>query len=211
MKSIILILVLIGCAQRNQNLADKLMFESTHEELIDKFEDPDRDQWQKPAWVLEQMGDLKDKKVIDIGSGSGYFARKIHKQGARVTAADVDEKFLKHLKQFEGKGFSVKEIKFDDPKMGSNSFDLAFTSNTFHHIDHRVRYLKKVHKGLKSGGQLVIVDYKPSAGVDDKTGPRNSIRVPVLKVVDELIKAGFSKVRLDNNSLPRQYLVIGTK
>lgn len=211
MKTILIFLILMGCAQRDQNLADKLMFESTHEELIDKFEDPDRDKWQKPAWVLKQMGDLKGKKVIDIGSGSGYFARKLHKKGADVTAADVDEKFLKHLRQFAGEGFSVKEIKFDDPKMSHASFDLAFTSNTYHHINHRVRYLKKVHKGLKDGGKFVIVDFKPSAGVDDKTGPRNSVRVPVLKVADELLKAGFSKVSLDKDSLPKQYLVIGTK
>ena len=211
MKSLLILLVLLSCTHRNQNLADKLMFESTHEELIDKFEDPDRDQWQKPAWVLKQMGDIEGKKIIDIGSGSGYFSRKLHKKGANVTAADVDDKFLKHLRQFEGPGFTVKEIEFDDPKMNSHSFDMAFTSNTFHHIDHRVRYLKKVHKGLKAGGQLVIVDYKPSAGVADKTGPRNSIRVPILKVVDELMKAGFGRVRLDQDTLPRQYLVIGIK
>src|SRR5690606_3287319 len=120
-----------------------LMFESTHEELINKFEDPGRDEWQKPEWVLDQIGPLKGKRVIDIGSGSGYFARKMHSRGAIVTAADVDDKFLKHLKQFQDKRFVVKEIKFDDPRMGSDSFDIAFTSNTYHHIDSRIKYLKK--------------------------------------------------------------------
>lgn len=211
MKFLFLSLLLLGCAHRNQKLADKLMFESTHEELISKFEDPGRDEWQKPDWVLEQIGNLKGKRVIDIGSGSGYFARKLHRKGAMVTAADVDTKFLNHLKQFEDKNFVVKEIKFEDPKMSPESFDIAFTSNTYHHIDNRIEYLKKVRKGLKSAGKFVIVDFKPSAGVDDKTGPRNSVRVPVEKVVKELLQAGFEKIQLDRGTLPRQYLVIGVK
>ena len=67
------------------------------EELVAHFEDPSRDEWQKPDAVLAQLGDLQGKKVMDIGSGTGYFSFRMAKAGAQVICADVDERFLEYI------------------------------------------------------------------------------------------------------------------
>ncbi|MGB5320444.1 MAG: hypothetical protein WBN25_15500, partial [Eudoraea sp.] len=58
----------------NANSANEQMHQSSTEDLIKRFESPERDAYQKPEKVLEYLGDLNNKSVIDIGAGSGYFS-----------------------------------------------------------------------------------------------------------------------------------------
>jgi len=69
----LVLLALIACSHVRHNHANKHMHKKSHEELIARFEDPRRDQWQKPLNVLDKMGSLKGLTLIDIGSGGGYF------------------------------------------------------------------------------------------------------------------------------------------
>ena len=57
--------------------ANDYMHQSNTEELIERFESPERDAYQKPELVLEYLGDIKDKTIMDIGAGSGYFSVKL--------------------------------------------------------------------------------------------------------------------------------------
>ena len=47
------------------------MHQTPVEELVERFESPDRDAYQKPERVLEYLGDLNGKTVMVIGAGSG--------------------------------------------------------------------------------------------------------------------------------------------
>jgi ubiquinone/menaquinone biosynthesis C-methylase UbiE len=187
----------------------------SHHQLISNFENPQRDQWQKPELVMQLIAPLNGLEVIDIGVGSGYFSKHLLKAGAYVTGADVDEKFLKHVRhRFNKKdypNFNTLKIAYDDPKMKATSFDLAFTSNTYHHIENRVEYLKKVMAGLKSSGRIVIIDFKKSESKITDFGPPQSMRLAVETVVSELRQAGLEKVNVNLDDFTDHYLVIATK
>jgi hypothetical protein len=60
----------------------------------------------------------------------------------------MPHKLVSWAHQFHGHNEAIK-IEYDDPKMKNNFYDIAFTSNTYHHIENRVEYLKKVKSGLK--------------------------------------------------------------
>ena len=190
------------------------MHKSSHHQLISTFEDPKRDLWQKPELVIKLISPLKGLEVIDIGVGSGYFSKHLLKAGAKVTGADVEEKFLEHnRKRFDEKlypNFSVHKIAYDDPKMKNAYYDLAFTSNTYHHIENRVDYLKKVKAGLKSSGRVVILDFKKSNDGKAHFGPPQSMRVALETVVSELKQAGLEKISVNENDFADHYLVIAT-
>jgi ubiquinone/menaquinone biosynthesis C-methylase UbiE len=137
---ILLSFLTISCGHHHHfgtNASNQHMHKKSHAELIKAFDDPARDGWQKPQDVLKLMGHLKDKKLIEIGAGSGYFTKYFFKAGGEVIAADVDKTFLEHIQKTLPQ-VQTKKIPFDDPEMESNSFDVAFTSNTYHHIDERV-------------------------------------------------------------------------
>lgn len=205
----LLFILLLECAHSplGKNESNRHMHKKSHHDLIKAFDDPSRDDWQKPQFVLKLMGNLRSKKIIDIGAGSGYFSKFFLAQGASVVAADVDETFLSHIKKSLPEALT-RLIPFDDPLMEQGTYDYAFTCNTYHHIDDRLSYLKKILAGLKSGGKFVIVDFKAIAEV---AGPPLKMRVPFSQVSSELTEAGFSAIEVFNDDLERQYVIIGTK
>lgn len=217
MRLLLFCLILVSCSHSHHghNKANIHMHKKDHKDLILSFSDPARDHWQRPQRVLELIGPLKGKKVIDIGSGSDYFTNYFLKDKALVVAGDVDQKFLRHIEQsFPQKEFphlSILPIEYDDPKMTDSTYDLAFTSNTYHHIENRVEYLKKVRKGLKTGGRFVALDFKVNPPSGKIIGPPLSMRVSETTVVKELLEAGFDHLEIYANEFEYQYLVIGKK
>jgi ubiquinone/menaquinone biosynthesis C-methylase UbiE len=210
MQAIIGLLILsIGCSHHGENLSNQHMHKKDHQELIAAFDDPKRDSWQKPQVVMERLRPLEGLKVIDIGAGSGYFTKYFLREKSRVVAADVDEKFLHHIqKSVTNPHLNLRKIKYHDPMMEAEEFDLAFTSNTYHHIDGRSSYLKKVLNGLKSGGRFVVLDFK--AEVKDSFGPPQKMRIPLVVVKKELLQAGFRDL-VEYEDFEHSYLVIAYK
>jgi ubiquinone/menaquinone biosynthesis C-methylase UbiE len=218
---VLVLLFVVGCSHKQHHSphahgdANQHMHKTEHAELIKRFDDPTRDEWQRPEKVLELMGPLSGKTLIDIGVGSGYFTSYFLKAKANVVAGDVDAKFLDHIKtKFPAKDYpklTLSKIAYDNPNMKANSFDYAFTSNTYHHIENRVEYLKKVKTGLKVGGHFVVVDFKPNPKTQKRVGPPLEMRVPVTTVVQELLEAGFDHLRIYDLELEHQYVVIGSR
>lgn len=212
---IILFFFLAGCSHhKDSNVANKHMHQSSHAHLVKVFDDPARDLKQKPEVVMKFIAPLRGLKVIDIGVGSGYFSKHLLNAGALVTGADVDEKFLAVVSEkFPKKdypNFGTLKIDYDDPKMPQSSYDVAFTSNTYHHIEDRVSYLRKVLSGLKTSGRVVVFDFKKDSGAVG-SGPPNELRIHQDQVVTELKEAGFKRTLLNTSDFEDHYLIIGSK
>jgi cyclopropane fatty-acyl-phospholipid synthase-like methyltransferase len=204
---------LISCGHKKSHTgheANAHMHKQTHADLIVRFSDSKRDVWQKPHQVLELLGDLKGKKIIDIGSGSGYFAKFFQMAQASIVAADVDDIFLGHI-QTQLKTIETRKIHHHDPLMKNAEFDIAFTCNTYHHIDQRVDYFKKVFLGLKANGVLMIVDFRYPQEDEKHPGPPSRLRIPTIQIETELKAAGFKKLTVNKTLLPFQDIVIAFK
>jgi SAM-dependent methyltransferase len=215
MRLFFLMILFWGCSSHEKNMANQHMHQKPHKELIACFDDPVRDEWQKPHLVLKHLGSLKGKRIIDIGAGSGYFTKFFLSRKGVVVAADVDQVFLDHLKKTfpisQYPNLSTNKVDYNDPRMEKESFDLAFTSNTYHHIDNRVEYFKKVFAGLRPGGKLAVLDFTPSPISKKELGPPLKMRVDPITVFDELKKAGFSELELIDKEFDHQYLIMAEK
>ena len=188
--------------------ANEYMHHSSMDDLVERFESPERDAYQMPEQVLNTLGDLKGKTIMDIGAGSGYFSVKLAKHAGQVIAADVSKEFQEFLKQRIKKeninNISLRLLPFDSPELKDGEVDMVFISNTYHHIDHRPRYFSLVKKGIKSGGSLVIIDYVKS---DIPVGPPTEHKVSIDQIIDELKKAEFTTFDIDVNLLPYQFII----
>jgi 2-polyprenyl-3-methyl-5-hydroxy-6-metoxy-1,4-benzoquinol methylase len=87
---------------KNHGSANEHMNKTSFEDLIKSFEDPERIKTQKPDEAINLLGDIKGKTIMDIGAGTGYFAFRMQKKGAKVIAADVDERFQNFLSKKKG-------------------------------------------------------------------------------------------------------------
>jgi 2-polyprenyl-3-methyl-5-hydroxy-6-metoxy-1,4-benzoquinol methylase len=209
-------IVYTSCSSNEKGEKEKAnthMHKSNFKELVNRFEDTERDVWQKPNLILEKLGDLQGKKVADIGAGTGYLSFKLREKGAEVVAKDIDERFIKYIDSVstslpDSLKINAAIIPLDNPQLEDLSFDLVTLLNTYHHIENRVSYFFKVWKGLKDGGKLVIIDFKKK---ESSHGPPIEMRLNEMEVSKELKKAGFAKVIIDMTTLEEQYIITAKK
>lgn len=180
------------------------------EELVEAFEDENRAEWQKPDAVLELLGNLDGKTVMDIGSGTGYFSFRLVEAGANVICADVDQRFLDYIAaRREREGVSedrmeLRKVPYDSSTLKEDEADIVLIVNTYHHIGDREEYFAEVRKGLKPGGRLVVIDFFKR---ETPHGPPVAMKMAEDQVVAELVRAGFSGFRVNRELLPYQYII----
>ena len=190
--------------------ANTYMHQASVDELVQRFESPERDAYQQPQKVLEYLGELNGKKVMDLGAGSGYFTVKLARAGAQVIAADVDEEFQAYIReriqqeQLDSLGIELRKIPYDDPQLASQEVDMVLIVNTYHHIEDRIPYFSKVRAGIQEGGELVIIDYFKK---ELPAGPPIDHKIAATAVMEELAQAGFSQMELNEDLLAYQYLI----
>lgn len=188
--------------------ANEYMHKTPTDELAKRFESPERDAYQQPDKVLQYLGKIKNKTIMDIGAGSGYFSVKLAGKGAKVIAADVNEEFQAYLKKrIEDnnlKNIELRKIPYDSPNLKHAETDMVLIVNTYHHIDNRAEYFAKVKKGIKSGGELVVIDFFKT---DVPVGPPTNHKVSIDEVVAELKKAGYTSFEVNVDLLPYQFIV----
>jgi len=181
------------------------------EDFVKSFDDPSRDEWQKPNEVTARLELEPGMTVADIGAGTGYFEPYLSRGvglGGKVLALDVEPDMVRYLGERakrEGLGnVTPKQVAFDDPGLAPESVDRILIVNTWHHIADRERYAAKLAAALAKGGRVVIVDYTK----DSPSGPPLRERIPPEQVAKELAVGGLDP-EIVVESLPRQYIVVG--
>ncbi len=213
MKTLILLTsLMIGmadlAAQHHNGGANEHMHKSSVEELIQRFESKERDEYQQPEKVLDYLGNMEGKKIIDIGAGSGYFSVKLAARGAEVIAADVSEEFQDYIKlrieKDKLENIELRMIPYDSPALNEHEVDMALIVNTYHHIENRPDYFSEVRNGLKTNGELIIVDFFK---VETPVGPPIKHKLSIDQVIAELKEAGYNSFEVEVSLLPYQYIM----
>jgi SAM-dependent methyltransferase len=180
-------------------------FESA-EEWAQRWEDPERDAWQHPDSVVALLATRDDLVVADIGSGTGYFAVRFSRALPRgiVYGADIEPDMIFYLNDRahrEGLTNLVSVLAEPaDPHL-PRSVDLVFICNTYHHIDGRIDYFRRLKNQLRADARVAVVDYRP----ESDRGPRHKLMPQVIE--GEMAEAGYSLADR-HEFLPEQYFLI---
>ena len=176
---------------------------------IDIFEDPARTEWQKPDEVVKKLELKPGDTVADIGAGTGYFTRlfasAVGHEGKAI-GLDIESSMVEYMKEDARKqglkNYEARVVKPDDVELPPKSVDVIFICNTYHHIEDRVNYLKRLSRALKPNGRIVIVDfYKKPMPV----GPQSvAHKISEEDVKKEFKKAGY-RLTKSLDFLPYQY------
>jgi ubiquinone/menaquinone biosynthesis C-methylase UbiE len=130
-----------------------------------EYEWKDRDSWMPVERIFELAEVKKGSRVADIGCHEGYLtihlAKTVGSEG-HVYAVDVRQDRLEqlkiHLKDRNLNNVSVILGDYDNPKLPKNQLDAVIIMDTYHEMEDYKTILKHVHKSLKSGGKLIILE-----------------------------------------------------
>lgn len=190
--------------------ANEHMHESSFEELVARFEGPERDDYQQPDKVIEWLAIDSGMTIMDIGAGTGYFSFRLHKAGANVIAADVDsafQEYIRHKRDSLGISADLLQLRllpYDSPSLSPGEADKVLIVNTWHHIENREDYGNAIKEGLSPDGELVIIDFFKH---ELPVGPPPAHKLSAEDVHKELETAGFSVIETNDTLLPYQYCI----
>lgn len=161
------------------------------------FDNPARDDWQKPDEVIRALVLPPNAVIADIGSGTGYFAVRLARavpQG-RVLGVDMEPDMVRYLNKRAERERLPNLVSYrgdaDDPRLPT-PVDIAILVGVYHHIANREQYFRRVRAALKHGGRVAIID---------------AFRIPAEQVKQELARAGFELTQ-EHSFLPDQYFLV---
>jgi SAM-dependent methyltransferase len=122
-------------------------------------------------FILRRIGDLKGKKLLDVGAGLGESSVYFALQGAHVTCTDLSPGMVQaaeNLARHHGVTIQGHVTAGESLNLPESSYDFVYVANTIHHVTDRRQLFEQMNKALKPGGWFYSWDplaYNPLINV----------------------------------------------
>ncbi|MFC3282553.1 class I SAM-dependent methyltransferase [Litchfieldella rifensis] len=108
-------------------------------------------------WLALATGD----GVLDVGCGTGVLLASLAREmpGVRLAGIDLSCEMLEIARHRVGPNVELKEASAEALPFSDSEFDAVVSTSVFHYIREPRRALGEMHRILKPGGRVVIVDW----------------------------------------------------
>lgn len=111
-------------------------------------------------YTLEKLGDVKGKRILDLGCGDGGYSRALAKEGALLTSADCSEDMIEYAKNKA----EEENLKIDHRVVNANAlidipencYDVVLCSMMLMDVEDLDGTLKEIYRVLKPEGTVFI-------------------------------------------------------
>jgi len=110
----------------------------------------------KEIIVSSIVGDIKGKRVLDIGCGSGVFSNYCYNQGAKVFSLDFSPVMLKFVKQ-TNPNLNIIQASGEDLCFRNEYFDVILALDVIEHLYKPKQLLKEISRTLKRNGTTLLI------------------------------------------------------
>lgn len=128
---------------------------------------------------LRLLGDLKGKRVLELGCGAAQSSIAFARAGAAAVGVDLSESQLAHARRLCEENEVKVELRHGDMAdlafLRPASIDVAFSAYAFQYVEDLNRVFRQVHRVLKVGAPFVFSLPHPAYFVIDEasgTPPR---------------------------------------
>jgi ubiquinone/menaquinone biosynthesis C-methylase UbiE len=154
-------------------------------------------------FIRSRMGNLRGKRLLDIGAGLGESSVYFALQGAQVTMTDISPGMVQTGSKLARRyGVEVEGIvsEAEDLGVAAEAFDFVYIANTIHHVRGRDALFQQIHRALKPGGFFFSYDplaYNPAINVYRRmaTEVRTEDEAPLTRADLQLARKYFPNVQ----------------
>jgi SAM-dependent methyltransferase len=177
---------------------------------LGQLEGPDRDAYQRPDLIMDELQIDERSVVADLGAGGGWFTVRLARRvvNGKVYAEDIQPQMLEATKRrvdWEGlRNVQTVLGQPSDPGLPRGSLDAVLIVDAYHEIENPVLLLRNLKGSLKADGRIGIVDFTREGG---GPGPPMEDRVDPERVIRDAEAAGLQLVSRPN-FLRYQYMLV---
>jgi SAM-dependent methyltransferase len=164
---------------------------------IDRLQSPDRLEDLQVDRVIQTIAPAPDATIGDLGCGPGIFVLGFANACVRgvVYASDIEpaqlDRVREHIAATGLRNIVPVLASPDDPHFPPGRLDVVFVSDTYHHLENRVEYMRELRSVFRPGGRLVLLEYKPGPL---PVGPPPAEKLAHGELERELVEAGYVRV-----------------
>lgn len=182
------------------------------------LEAPDREAWQKPDLIMDELQIADGSRVADLGAGGGWFtirlARRVGPNGV-VFAEDIQPLMLEATTRRVERERLRNVVPVlgtqTDPRLpATGELDAVLIVGAFHEMDNPAQpeqirtLLNRVLRALKPQGRLGVVDFLPGNG---GPGPNREERADPETVIKTVADVGLTLQKRETIP-PFMYLLV---
>jgi ubiquinone/menaquinone biosynthesis C-methylase UbiE len=132
----------------DRSILQRLLFGPSHRALLDR---------------MRSSLDDRPSTVLDVGCGTGVFAGLVRSTFplATIWGVDLVAAMLSRARERRSSASGhVALIQGDSERLPfpAGAFDVVTCSNSFHHYPNQARAVAEMHRVLKPGGRLLLID-----------------------------------------------------
>jgi SAM-dependent methyltransferase len=167
-------------------------------------------------FILDRLGDVSGKKLLDLGCGAGENSVYFAMQGAECVASDYSAGMVtvalelanKYGVEIQGATMNAMSLDFAD-----DSFDIIYVANLLHHLPDPIACLREMHRVLKPGGKACFwepLTHNPIINIYRRmaTSVRTEDEQPLDIEIVKFVKSQFSHVDYDTFWLATLWIFI---
>lgn len=186
--------------------------DAQYQQWLSTFEWSGREVYDRRQDVLQALELKEGMDIADIGAGTGFYSLLFAEQAGKsgnVFAVDVTDDFVRNIERRAAEN-NLKNIhavlsEQKNTRLGADSIDMAFVCNTYHHFEYPQSMLASIHRALRPGGTLVIIDYRKHHGTSS-SWVMSHVRSGKQSVIKEIEQAGF-KLHSESDILKENYFL----
>jgi len=179
------------------------------------LERPEREAEEAASRVMNGLArELKsDAVIVDVGSGSGYYAFKLANlvpQG-KVIGVDIQQEMVDYLVQ-KAKRLGVSNVdsnlgNINSVQLPAASVDAAIMVDAYHEFSHPNEMMQSIVYALKPGGRIYLLEYR----AEDPAVPIKPLhKMTEAQAVKEMQAVGLKHLKTEGY-LPWQHFMVFVK
>jgi precorrin-6B methylase 2 len=147
--------------------------------------------------LVELLSLREGMTVAEIGAGSGWLTIEVAQRvgpSGRVYSTELTAARLDEIREAAGKAglrnVTVLQAGARATNLSATCCDAIFMRRVYHHLNDPAAILTSIHEALRSGGRLVIIEFRP----DGLVGRVTRMGVDRAALIEAVTAAGFEVV-----------------